>query len=294
MLGSSSRQGVILVVEPSFTALVVPLDGSEFAAAAIEPAAGIARASSARLRLIGIARDDGELAWMYDHVRDAARTARTDEPPDADVIVDPDPVATLLGIAEDGTNVLAFASHDRLPLAARVMHAVGSELMARARQPFLVMGADVRSTAGSDDVVVALDGIDDPRPLLTVAVAWSERLGAPLRIVTAYEPVLADLRRPDHFSRHHGPPIDPDEYLDHMRREAETLGAQRCSVAAIADPVSVADGIVEHLVSQPAGMLVVGHRDRPEHLGAGVVRNLLQRVTVPVLLVNRTATTGEP
>jgi len=103
-----------------------------------------------------------------------------------------------------------------------------------------------------------------------------------------FEPVPADMRRPDHFTRHHGPPIAPEQYLATTRHEAEALGAARIATTPIADPVSAADGLVDHLASRPARLLVVGRRHGRRPLGAGVVRNVLDRVAAPLLVVNRT------
>jgi nucleotide-binding universal stress UspA family protein len=47
--------------------------------------------------------------------------------------------------------------------------------------------------------VVAVDGVEALEPLLAAAAAWSRQLLAPLRVVTVYEPVPADIRRPRHL-----------------------------------------------------------------------------------------------
>jgi hypothetical protein len=57
--------------------------------------------------------------------------------------------------------------------------------------------------------VVALDGKHSAEALLSTGTAWADALHAPLRVVTVYEPVLPDVRNPDHFSRTHGPSSDP-------------------------------------------------------------------------------------
>jgi hypothetical protein len=112
-------------------------------------------------------------------------------------------------------------------------------------------------------------------------------LSAPLRLVTVYEPVLADLRHPGHFRRHHGPPIDPDSYLLQIEREVEGRGVTGASLTAIADPVSVADGLADHLAALPARMLVLGQRRHRGDRGSNVIRHLLERVSAPMLVVSR-------
>jgi nucleotide-binding universal stress UspA family protein len=268
------------------TELVVPLDGSEFAATAIPAAMAIASRTRAGLRFVGIARDEGERATMHDELHEAARQATTTPAPEVDVIVDVDPTGRLLEIATQQGVVLCFASHDRMGVATHVLHSVGSAIMARARHPFVVVGT-LGSRDDATDIVVALDGVGDPRPLLDTAIPWARQLAAPLRLVTVFEPVPEDIRRPSHFTRSHGPPGDPDEYLATLERN---VGANLATVstASIGDPVSVSDGLAHHLAERPAGLLVVGGgRHEHPHLHGGVTRHLLREVAVPLLVVNR-------
>jgi hypothetical protein len=88
-----------------FDTMVIPLDGSPFAADALPSGAALARDTGAGLRVVGIARSDAELALTYDHVHDDAKRAGLDAE-DVDVFVDPDPVGVLLGVAGEGGNVL--------------------------------------------------------------------------------------------------------------------------------------------------------------------------------------------
>jgi hypothetical protein len=134
------------------------------------------------------------------------------------------------------------------------------------------------------DVVVALDGVDDPDLVLTTGVQWALRLGAGLRIVTVYEPTPADLRHPDHYSRHHGPPCDPDDYLAAVQRRVDGAGVTSCTTTAIADPVSVAAGLAEHLAARPAFLLVLGGPRHPHRWPSPVLRDLLRTSRPPMLV----------
>ena len=49
-----------------FDTMVIPLDGSPFAADALPIGAALARDAGAGLRVVGIARSDAELALTYD------------------------------------------------------------------------------------------------------------------------------------------------------------------------------------------------------------------------------------
>ena len=197
--------------------VVVPLDGSELATRALSAADAIAGATGAGIRLVGVSHDDGAVASMRDHFRDAAEMLTSDLFQDFEVLVGEEPAAVLLEIASDSSSVLCFASHDHATPVATLLHSVGSHIIERATHPFVVVGPNLDAATLASDVVVALDGVANPDPLLSTGSAWATRLGAALRLVTVYEPVLADLRNPEHFTRSHGPPSDPDVYLESVR-----------------------------------------------------------------------------
>jgi nucleotide-binding universal stress UspA family protein len=117
-----------------FHFVVVPLDGSEFAAHALPVGIDLARAVGASVRVLGVAPTDAELAWTYDHVAADASRAGVDEA-DVRVIVDPDPTKTLVSVSRDARNVLCLASHLRRKPAAAVMRSVGHELSNEPRIP---------------------------------------------------------------------------------------------------------------------------------------------------------------
>ena len=113
-----------------FETLVVPLDGSDFAAKALPAAVAIARMGHAGLRTVEITRDDDELAAVQRYVNGTARQVAATMGPEVDVIVNPDPTGALLELAADCSSVLCFASHDHKTVAARLIHSVGSALVA--------------------------------------------------------------------------------------------------------------------------------------------------------------------
>jgi nucleotide-binding universal stress UspA family protein len=107
-----------------------------------------------------------------------------------------------------------------------------------------------------------------------------------LRIVTVYEPVPADLRRPSHYTRHHGPAGDPEKYLEGLGDDVARYGAPNVSTAAIPDPISPAAGLRSYLIEHPALLLVVGGRKRDRHPIGGTTRALLASVSAPMLVIN--------
>jgi nucleotide-binding universal stress UspA family protein len=269
--------------------IVVPLDGSDFANRALPVANSIAQSADVPMRIVGVARADDELAWIFDHVHAAARSVTNGSAPKVDVVIDPDPTTVMLEVADDPGNLLCFASHHRSRFAAKVMHSAGSELMARATRPFVVVGEGAARNDRARDIVVAVDGLGDPEQLLEAAAPWAARLQSRLSIVTVYEPVPADLRRPAHYTRRHGPAGDPEKYLEGLCGEVARYGAANVSTAAIPDPISPAAGLHSYLIAHPARLLVVGGRKRDTHPIGGTIRTLLSSVSAPLLVINRPA-----
>jgi nucleotide-binding universal stress UspA family protein len=128
--------------------IVVPLDGSNFAQRALPVAEQMAHASHTPIRIVGVAHADDELPWIFDHVHAAARPYRNGSEPKVDIVIDPDPVKVMLDVAEEPGAMLCFASHDRPRFAAKVLHSIGSELMARAAHPYVVVGDGPATTSG--------------------------------------------------------------------------------------------------------------------------------------------------
>ncbi len=265
-----------------FRHLIVPLDGSEFAAHALPVGRQLAAAAGASVRVVGVARTDAELAWTYDHVVSDARRAGV-EVADVEVRVDPDPTDLLVAIATDERNVLCLASHLRTKPAAAVLHSVGSRVIHRTPHPVVAVGPNASTAWVGSDVVVALDGVSDAQPLLDAGASWARQLGSALRLVTVYEPVLAEIGDPTLFVRQWGTSYDPDVYLEAMTERVDDEGLAGVEGVAVRDMLGPAAGLKQHLADFPASLVVVGADRAPSH----VVRDLLSTASLPVLIVNR-------
>jgi nucleotide-binding universal stress UspA family protein len=266
-----------------FQTVVVPIDGSTVSRHAVPAAAAVAAAGEAKVRLVAVAHDEAEVGWRYDQLHGEAELMPSDVTCSVDVVVDSEPVDVLLDIARDPSNVLCLGVHDAPWLAAIHPGRVASHLAVRTSRPFLVVAAGGQPPARDADVVAALDGVSDPEPGLTAAGSWARRLGTGLRIVTVFEPTPPDLRRPDHYTRRIGPPGDAEEYLDGVRSSLAGAGLPTCTVAAIADPVNVSAGLMQHLADHPASILVLGG-SRGRRWPGTVARDLLATSPPPMLV----------
>jgi nucleotide-binding universal stress UspA family protein len=266
-----------------FKTVVVPIDGTELSRLALPMAGRLAVIGRAGLRLVAVARDDDGLARCRESLQEAAGSLPTTAAVDLDVIVGGDAVGALLGLGGEVDQGLWFGRHKHNHAVSELLGTVGSKLVERATRPFVVVGPTGPQEATGSDVVVAVDGGDDADPLLATAAAWAAHLGAPLRIVTVYEPVPADIRRPDHYTRRHGPSSDPDRYLDDLRHRVDEPAVPTVTTVAIPDPVGVADGLARYVHEHPALLLVVGTARR-HRWTSSVLRGLLHRSPQPVLV----------
>ena len=270
-----------------FRTMVIALDGSEFAARAVPVGTTLARRGGTNVRAVAIARNDAEVEWTYKRIFEDSNLDGLDRA-EIDFLVDPDPAKILLAKTADDGSVLCLATHDRPKPVTALMHSVGSEVIEHATHPVIAVGSNASVESLADDVVVALDGVDNAEPLLAVAAAWALQFHSRLRIVTVYEPVLSDVRRPAHYTRLHGPPGDVDVYLSAMAQRVSDVGLGDVETVAIDDPIGPAPGLEQHLADRPALLLVLGggHAHRP-HVHGGVARRVLANATLPVLIVNR-------
>jgi hypothetical protein len=83
-------------------------------------------------------------------------------------------------------------------------------------------------------------------------------------------------------------------YLEHAARQLELVPLKELVLTPLADPVSAAGGLLDHLAVSPASLLVVGAHHRHNHAGAGVVRTLLTSITIPLLVVPVTVAEEPP
>ncbi len=255
-----------------FRHLVVPVDGSDFAAHALPVGVQLAAAAGMSVHVLGVARTDAEHAWTYDHVVSDAQRAGVDVA-DVEVRVNPDPAALLVAIAADEHNVLCLASHLRPKPIEKLLHSVGTRVIEQAARPVVAVGPKVSTASVGADVVVALDGVSDAQPLLDAGTAWARQLGVSLRLVTVYEPVLAEVGDPNLFVRLWGTSYDPNAYLEAMTERVDRAYLAGVNTVPIRDMSGPAAGMKQHLADRPASLVVVGADGVPSRVAKRPARN---------------------
>lgn len=272
--------------------VLVPLDGSEDAAAATPTAVELARRFGAELHAVTVAASDDEAAELRERV-----AARLNDPSRLDVVVSDDPVGVISHrAAELGDSLVCMSTRGRGRVAGAVVGSVAREVLQTLETPLVVVGPRVADvSAGTRTVhaplsvarmIACVDGSAESETVIPVAAVWAKALDMSLTVATVAEPIPPpmDDRR---WHRHIGPHADAEKYiaevLDRFSRTAEGATGQ-----VIYDPISAGDGLRTYLEREPAGMLAVTTHARSGLervlLGAGAA-NIIVQSPVPVLVV---------
>jgi nucleotide-binding universal stress UspA family protein len=238
-------------------ALLVPLDGSAFSCVAVPIAARLAVRLGAEVHLLSAVdsvdqaeRRDRELADVEIPGHSVHRT----------VVVDRDPAGAIHEALQNQTNAVAcMATHGRARSAALV-GSVATDVVARGRDPLVLVCPYVDQPRRSDGVVASVDDSPASAALVALAVRWAELLGERCIVLTvaedAPEPVSG---RP--VRRRFGPDGDVDAFLTAL---VEPLRAAGHTVETVAryDPISVWGGLYRYLLDHPATLVVANTRSR--------------------------------
>ncbi len=268
--------------------VVVPLDGSPSAEAALEPAVELARGFDAALHLIRATwhrPPDGEVAYLADLAanvdRGGASPAITMSTP---IGFAANTVADLL----DATTapLLCMSSRGHTGIGELVLGSVAIDILLRITTPSVLIGPRFRSaTATGHDAPIVYCFDDSPAAsrLEPTVLEWASGLGRPVHVVTA-------LHRHGAFLG--GSPAGE------VREAAERLTGRYRAAGLVAEHVIV-DGVepsrvlADHVDESGAALVAAGAtRGDPSSVAARMTRTVLgstserlvRRATVPVLI----------
>jgi nucleotide-binding universal stress UspA family protein len=267
--------------------VLVPLDGSMFAALALPVAARLAgRLDADEVRLFSAVPTDDEVAEREKELAivDIPCALLTRE-----VVVDLDPAGAIHeALRRLGPHAVAcMASHGKGRSAA-LMGSVTTEVIARGHDPLVVVGPVVDEKLRGEGVVLCVDDSPASFALVPVARHWAALLGEPLTVLTVAEPVPPPLDdRP--AVRRWGPDGDPMAFLEAMVEPLVDAG-EKVETAVVFDPIGPSDGIVTFVDERPASLVIVS-----SHARTGITRlvmgsvssNVVHAGKSPVLVVPR-------
>lgn len=256
-----------VLVPSRFRHVLLPLDGSAFAAAALPTARALVARFGARLVTISIAADGRDARWLLrrseETLADLSLTAAVN------VLVGTDPAAVITAHAEELTAcVVCMSTRGRGRVAGALIGSVARGVLQRARAPVVAVGPlgdrppglvgrpRRRPTSWPEPLsirrlVACVDGSQESEAVLPEAARWSLALGMRLSILTVAED--AAFGSGDGGSKRFGPD-DPYRYVDGL---AEGWGQVVAGTVGevVFDPIGVASGLRARLAARPAGLV---------------------------------------
>lgn len=276
--------------------VLVPLDGSRFAAAAVPTAQALAARFDADVHTVSVAEHADEVEVLRSHAGQMLGPGgATDH---VHVVVGDDPAATIAETAAElGSSLVCLSTHGRGRVTGAVVGSVARSLFQEAGQPIVALGpfanrpAPFASTApvplSVPRLLACVDGSAASERLVPVAGEWADALGMSLTILTVAEPIPPPVRPDATWYRRHGPEEDADAYASRLGEKWKDAAAE-VDTAVVYDPISPADGLRTYLDGHPAGMVAVTTHARTGLrrvlLGADAA-NIVHASTAPALVV---------
>jgi nucleotide-binding universal stress UspA family protein len=275
--------------------VLIPLDGSKFAAEALETAAALAERFGAALHAISVAGDEQDADRLRTTLPEIVRAGG--DSASAQVVVGDDPVTEILRRAQQlDPCLVCLSTHGRGRIAGAVIGSAARELLQRSPASIVAVGPSARQPSFVYDwpapltvprLVACVDGSAPSEAVLTVAAQWATTLDMELSILTVSEPLPPPLRPDTTQRRRHGPDGDADAYVAQLAAQLDS--PDRNVTAHVAyDPLSPARGVQAHLGPHPAGLVAVTTHARTgmQRLWFGATAaSIIQAATVPVLVV---------
>jgi nucleotide-binding universal stress UspA family protein len=296
MLEPMTSPSVAPAGDVQYRHVVVPLDGSQFAAAALRTAHALAARFGADVHTISVAEHPDEVDVLRSAAGDVLGPDRGDER--LHVVVGDDPATAIAGAAAElGSSLVCLSTHGRGRVTGAVIGSVARSLLQESREPIVAVGpfanrpGPFESTAPVPltvpRLVACVDGSTSSESLLPMAGAWADALGMSLTILTVAEPIPPPVRPEAKWNRRHGPEEDADAYMSRLGEKWKGVAAQ-VDTYVMYDPISPADGLRTYLDQHPAGLLAVTTRARTGLrrilLGADAA-NIVHASTAPALVV---------
>jgi nucleotide-binding universal stress UspA family protein len=284
-----------------FRHVLLPLDGSRFALAALPTARALCERFHAELVAISVAADERRARRLQRHARRALDGGR-DNRERAEVVVGDDPALFINArVTELGSCVVCMSTRGRGRVAGAMIGSVARAVLQSSMAPMLAVGPQAdrppllvgrpRRRPGSwpkplsvRRLVACVDGSAASEAVLPVATQWAKTFEMSLTILTVAEDALA---LDDDVHRNRFGPPDPGSYTERLAARWKQIFADTVGEVVV-DPVGVASGVRTNLNSRPAGLVAVTTHARTgaERLRLGAVAaDVIRESAVPVLVV---------
>jgi nucleotide-binding universal stress UspA family protein len=276
--------------------VLVPLDGSAFALAALPTARVIAERFKAELHTVSVAARREEAEELGRLASEALDLDASD--PRVATTMSDDPAAAIADHAEGlASCVICLSTHGRGRLSGSIVGSVARSLVQSSSVPLIALGPSAERTAwdphpnrraplSHNRMLACVDGSAASEEVLPVASAWARALGMSLTIVTVAADVPSPIRpRPTEGEYVEGP--TPESYIDDLvgRWQSDAIDV---SGQVIRDAIGPARGIQAYQEEHNIGFAAL-----TTHARSGLARvlfgaaaaNIVHASLVPCLLV---------
>jgi nucleotide-binding universal stress UspA family protein len=284
----------------AFRHVLLPLDGSPLALAALPTARALTTRFGARLTTISVAADERDAQRL----RRAALEALGDDPRTGavEVVVAPNPAEVISRRREElGSTIVCMSTHGRGRVHGALIGSVARSVLLSSKAPVVAVGPHADrpgSLVGRPRhrpsnwpeplsvgaIVACVDGSSASETVLPVAAGWAAVLDSALTILTVAEEASTDARgnRPNRL----GPP-DPQKHVDELaRRWRDAVPSITADV--VYDPIGVASGFRSYVATHPVGLvaLTTNARSGFERIRLGATAaEIVRTSTAPALVV---------
>jgi nucleotide-binding universal stress UspA family protein len=253
------------MTESRYRHVLVPLDGSEFAAAAVPTAQALAERFSAQLHTISVSDSPGGVEKLRSDAAGAAGLPASDDR--VSVVVGDDAALEIERHADTlGSCLVCLSTHGHGRFAGAIIGSVARSLLESTRRPIVAVGplADrPRDTVPRPPAPLSIprlaacvDGSAASETVIPLAVDWAEALGMSVTILTVAEPTPPPVRPDATWRRHHGPDEDADGYVKRLAAQCPA-GSVAVDTHVVYDPVGPGPGIQAYQDEQPTGLIAV-------------------------------------
>jgi nucleotide-binding universal stress UspA family protein len=295
-----------------FTKVIVPLDGSRDAVAALPVARTLATLGGASISLVRVVhRPAGLFAAHANEVRDAStyleevvreRLGGVDYPVSTNVRSG-DVVEAIIGeVNQAASDVIVMATRGHAGVVRAVLGSVASELLTKSPVPVVLVRAGTRAIDGVRQILVPIDGSPDSEQSLSTVAELADMTGAKVTLLQVVEPSriptwaseasasyeLGQYVKPAEIDRR--AVVEAREYVDRL---ADRFTTRLIPTAALAILGEVPKTITETAEAMNADLIVMRTR---AHTGAAravlgsVADAVVRSTTTPVLLVRGQST----
>ena len=281
-----------------FEYVLLPLDGSALAPAALPTARALAARFQARLQIISVADDEDAVERLRVELRESLDDVADDQ---LHVAVGANPAHEVTARSEELSSCLVcMSTNGRGRLAGTLLGSVTREVLQSSRSPLIAVGplADrpgylvdrpLRRPAGWPEplsvggITACVDGTAESEAVLPEAARWAATLEMGLSVFTVADETARahDGSTPNRFG-----PADLQRYVDELAQRWQHVAP--CVGVVALEPLGVAAGVQAHLADHPAALLALTTHARSGvdrfRLGA-MAADIVHKSSAPGLVV---------